>query len=204
MGGTVHPAWVRDGVRSGPCPCCLLDSQERPPDGRESMGKTAVVKGTPCTLGEQRKTDPGGKSLQAFPGSTPPGPQRWCCCWSLAPGPLASRPPGLLVEQVLVLASSPPQQRSRAGGLLGDLGQLWPWEQIDQGALKQLSVCHPAKPGTRREPGIDPGRWHGEGNSGKPAESWLRAGVLICACPMLGREEGGTATGVLTIPWPRG
>lgn len=95
VGGAVHPVWVIVCVWSGPCPSCtcsLLDSQQRPQDGRESMGKAtlmgeaALVKGTPCTLGEQGKTDPREKSSQAFPDSRPPGPQgsprggRWRCC----------------------------------------------------------------------------------------------------------------------------
>ena len=87
--------------------------------------------------------------------------------WLHVPWLLAPTPSGLLGEQVLALASSPPQQSSVAGGLLGDLVQLWPWEQIDQGALKQLSVCRPAKPGERRELGSDPDRWHGAGSAGK-------------------------------------
>lgn len=72
----------------------------------------------------------------------------------------------LAAEQVLAPAP-PPQQKSKAVRASGDLAQPWPWERIDQGALKQPSVCHSAKPGKERELGSDSGRWNRRGGAGK-------------------------------------
>lgn len=95
------------------------------------------------------------------------------------------------MEQVLALLAS--QQRSRAGGLRGDPVQQQPWGQTDQGALKQPSLCHPAKPGNRREPGSDPDRWHGGGSAGKlSVRASCSRGLNLC---MSRAEQGGVRYG---------
>lgn len=53
---------------------------------------------------------------------------------------------------------------------------------IGLGALKQLSVCYPAKPGERRELGLVPDRWNRVGSAGKQdRRTWLQAWFFICA-----------------------
>lgn len=129
-----------------------------------------------------------------------------CCSWGSAPGPLAHRPSGSLVKQVL---SWPPpllHRGTQQGGLLGDLVQLWPWERIDQGALRQLSVCHPAKPGNGREHGPDPDRWK-RGQCWEAGEENLAAGQGLCLgkclVPTPAREGRATSTSVFSIPSPK-
>lgn len=115
IGLTVALVGVTVCMWSSPCPSRHLQA----PDSRENMGtatltggrgaEASVVKRTPCSLGQQRKTDPREKGSQAFPGGRPLGPrgiprggnrESSCCrsrsapgwrrCWP-GPPPLPSR-----------------------------------------------------------------------------------------------------------------
>lgn len=109
-----------------------------------------------------------------------------CCSSGPAHGLLGLGPPGSLVEQVLAQASAPPQPRSTAGRASGDLAQLWPWEQIDQGALKQLSVCHRAKPGN----GVGGWAWLKSWQVEQREQCWECK--HLCKCCICTAGRGGT------------
>lgn len=101
---------------------------------------------------------------------------------------------------MLAPASFPPQQRSTAGRAFGGPGAAVALGTIVQGALKQLSVCHPTKPGEGRELGSVPNRWNRVGSTGEhERKTWLQAWLIICT-----KVARDTSTSVLTIPQPQG
>lgn len=87
-----------------------------------------------------------------------------------------------------------PQQRSTAGRVSWGPGAAVALRTIGQGAFKQLSVCHPAKPAKGRELGSVPNRWSGGGSAGEGnlAVGW----AFPCA-----EAAGDTSTSI--APGPR-
>lgn len=101
-------------------------SQERPQDGRETMGtamltggqraEAAVVKGTPCILGQQRRTDP-RISAHRPSQAAGPWPPEGACRGEIGEVCAATR--GRLPGRSRCLPSSPPSRGAEPEGFVG-------------------------------------------------------------------------------------